>query len=409
MGLWDDLKGLASEINNSQFMSDMKEMMNNAVREMNEIGEEKTDIQRFNNELNRLVTERKIVDGNSIEAIDATLEALRLVGAHEKPKTTLGKYYALLIEREPQRRAPLASDTCGKNCIIDRSLCEECISLKKQAKEAIAMINNPEAYKAKYTLGNQEEDEELICKFCGAPMEADEQICEYCGTRKSGFKPIQIKVNSFGEIPSAVEYATKAACAYRIFVMKQILDYTYRTSQVLTEIGVRSAMSSADGISLHAALANVREGETGRRLKQGLDLTLSEMSESDVYRAASHVNLPVDVYLRTYMDGDVLNWAGLQYEDACKAQDKQRQEQHEKNMELQRQTYDRQKKANDEFWERQRAMYRPPQYSGGGGGGSSSGGRCCGGCALYNTNSATCARNGYHRTATESCAWFQWK
>ena len=167
-------------------------------------------------------------------------------------------------------------------------------------------------------------------------------------------------------------------------------------------------MNSFDGIALSEALASVRDGEVGRRLKQGLDLTLSEMSESDVYRASSHVSLPVDVYLRSYMEGEVLNWAGLQYEDACKAQDKQRNEQHEKNMELQRQVHEQKMKANAEYWERQRASYVAPQYSGGGGGSSSSG-KCCGSCALYNTNSARCARDDRRRTATEYCAWYQWK
>lgn len=397
MGFWDNLREFASEINNAQFGSGM-----------NEINLEKTDIQRYNNELGRLITERKIVDGNSVEAVDATIEALRLVGAPAKPQTTLGKYYALIMEREPQRRAPVVSDTCGKNCIMDRSLCEECIALRKQAKEAIAMINNPEAYKAKYTLSNQESEDEFVCEFCGAPMEAEELICEYCGTRKSGFKPIQIKVNSFGEIPSAVEYATKATCAYRIFVMKNTLDYIYRISQVMTEVQVRSAMDGMDVASLNETLSSIRDGEVGRRLKQGLELTLTEMSESDAYRASSHVNLPVDVYLRSYMEGSTLNWAGLQYEDACKAQDKQQNEQHEKNMELQRQVHEQKMKANAEFWERRRASYVAPQYSGGGGG-SSSGGRCCGSCALYNTNSARCARDDRRRTATEHCGWYQWK
>lgn len=412
MGLWDDLKGLANDINNSQFMGDVKEMMSNAAKQMAEENAERQAVLKFYADVERLYKERNITDTGTREAIDVMIEVLESLKVWERPKGILNRVYGLIMERQQERCQPVAGETCGKACVIDRSYCEECRALYKQARDAVAMINNPEAYKAKYALSmEQDEEEDTVCRFCGAPMEENEQICEYCGTRKSGFKPLQIKVNSWGEVPSAVEYAAQATFAYRNFISQQTDDHSYRMTQALVELEMYRHIytTNSDMLSANAGLQEVKTGEAAIMLKRSFEVKTIPMSETDVYRAAGEMNLPVDVYLRGYMDGSMENLAGIQLNQQGEARRKQRKEEHEQKMAAMRAQTERQIQSNREFWERQRSMYRAPQYSGGGGGGSTSSGRCCAGCALYNTNDAKCARDGRKRTAVESCGWFTWK
>jgi len=413
MGLWDDLKGLANDINNSQFMGDVKEMIGNAARQMAEENAEKQAVLKFYADVERLYKERNITDSSSREAGEAMIEVLRALQVWERPNGILNRVYGLIMEKQQERSQPVSGETCGRACIIDKSYCEECHALYKQARDAVAMINNPEAYKAKYALSKeQDEEEDTNCRFCGAPMEETEQICEYCGTRKSGFKPLQIKVNSWGEVPSAVEYAAQATFAYRNFLAQQTNDYAHRLAQAFVELEMYRYVYSTnlDTLSANAGLQEVKTGESAIMLKRSFEAKLIPMSETDVYRAAGEMNLPIDVYLRGYMDGSMENWAGIQVNQQNEALRKQRKEEHEQKMAAMRAQTERQIQSNREFWERRRSMYQAPQYSGGGGGGgSTSSGRCCAGCALYNTNDARCARDGRKRSASESCGWFTWK
>lgn len=413
MGLWDDLKGLANDINNSQFMGDVKEMIGNAARQMAEENAEKQAVLKFYADVERLYKERNITDSSSREAGEAMIEVFRALQVWERPNGILNRVYGLIMEKQQERSQPVSGETCGSACMIDKSYCEECRALYKQARDAVAMINNPEAYKAKYALSKeQDEEEDTNCRFCGAPMEETEQICEYCGTRKSGFKPLQIKVNSWGEVPSAVEYAAQATFAYRNFLAQQTNDYAYRLAQAFVELEMYKYVYSTnlDTLSANAGLQEVKTGESAIMLKRSFEAKLIPMSETDVYRAAGEMNLPIDVYLRGYMDGSMENWAGIQVNQQNEALRKQRKEEHEQKMAAMRAQTERQIQSNREFWERRRSMYQAPQYSGGGGGGgSTSSGRCCAGCALYNTNDARCARDGRKRTASESCGWFTWK
>lgn len=411
MGLWDDLKGIASDINNSEFMGGVKEMMKNAATEFIDAGFERSAILQYHREFEQACKERNITDLASVEAINLMVELLERMQVYKRPQGVLNRMYVILLEKNTERNQPVVDGTCTKGCILDRSYCEECRALYKQAKEAIAMINNPEAYMAKFALSNETvEEEELCCRLCGAPMEETEQICEYCGTRKNGFKPLQIKVDSYGEIPSAVEYAARATFAYHNFFAEKTGDYSYRLAQILGEYDVYYKLyaANADMTQVQMTIQEVTQGETAANIKNTFEMVKVPMSETDVYCAAGAKNLPVDVYLRGYLAGDMMNWAGIQAQEAMEARYKQRTQQHEQRMEAMRRQSELQRKQSQEFWERQRSMYRAPQYSGGGGG-SSSGGRCCGGCALYNTNTARCARDDSRRSATDSCGWYQWK
>ena len=410
MSLWDDLKEIASDINNSEFMGSVKEVVKNATSELVDAGLERQAILQFNRDFEQILKERNITDTSSAEAINCMIEVFEKLQVSSRPKGVLNRLYVLLLEKQTERNQPLADAFCSKACTIDRSYCEECRALYKQAKEAVAMINNPQAFQAKYALSNETvEEDQLCCRLCGAPMEETEQVCEYCGTRKNGFKPLQIKVDSYGEIPSPVEYAAQATFAYRYFLAEKSGDYAYRVAQALIEYQTYFVLysSNADLTQIQMTINEVKQGESATYLKDSFELMKVPMSETDVYSAAGAKNLPVDVYLRGYLAGDLSNWAGMQAEEAKKARDEQRHQQHEQRMETMRKQAELQRRHSQEFWERQRSLYRPPQYSAGGGG--SSGGRCCGGCALYNTNVAKCARDSSHRTATDSCGWFQWK
>lgn len=398
MGLFDEFLGAATNFAQNSF----NEMMSATA--------EKTDILQYGKNLESILSERGIVDMNSLEAVDATIEALHSVGADGKPDSVLGRYYSLIMEKENVRRQPVATSMCQKGCTVERCHCEECISLMKQAHEAIGMVSNPELYKRQCELASTQ-NRDMECSFCGAPMEENEVVCDYCGTKRASNQSLKIQRNAFGELPSAITYATQAVYAYRMFHLTHIEEYYMNTSLLSTELTVKLRYYAADVDmpTINNAVNAIYGAEGVRRIRKGIDVQKVAMSERDVYQAASKTNLPIEVYLRAYFEGQVGNLATLLLEDELdreKQRNKEERERINKNLEEIRK---RAEQSRDEMYKQRLERLANRKYYYNGGGGSGSGGQCCGGCALYNTNNATCSRTGSRRTATEYCGWFTWK
>ena len=132
------------------------------------------------------------------------------------------------------------------------------------------------------------------------------------------------------------------------------------------------------------------------------------MKESEVYMAASELGVPVEVYLRGYMDGSFQNWFIMQADKKNKENDKRAREIQEKNHQLEMEAINKKAELGKEFWKRQEQLMvsRVPKYNGGG---SSGGGNmCCGVCALYMPDRRECAKGG-SRNATDFCGSFSRK
>ena len=402
MGLLDEFLGAATNFAQNSF-NDM--MTANA---------EKTDVLQYGKNLESILSERGIVDMNSPEAVDATIEALHSAGADGKPDSVLGRYYKLIMERDHIRRQPLATNMCQNGCTIDRCHCEECIALMKQAHEAIGMVSNPELYQRQCELASTQ-NKDMECSFCGAPMEETETVCDYCGTKRASNQSLKIQRNAFGELPSAVVYAAQAIHAYRMFHLMHVEDYLFNAQLLSSELTVKYGYYTAgvDMPTINNAVNAIYSAEGKRRIRKGIDVQKVAMSERDVYQAASKTNLPIEVYLRAYFEGQVGNLATLLLEDELEREKQRNKEERERiNRDLEKIRI----RAEQSREETQKLIYqqqleRASRAGSGynGGGGSGSGGHCCGGCALYNTNNATCSRTGSRRSATEYCGWFTWK
>lgn len=402
MGLLDEFLGAATNF------------AQNSFNDMMAASAEKTDVLQYGKNLESIIAERGIVDMNSMEAVDATIEALHSAGADAKPESALGRYYILVMERDNIRRQPLATSMCQKGCTIERCHCEECIALMKQAHEAIGMVSNPDLYKRQCELASAQ-NKDMECSFCGAPMEETEVVCDYCGTRRASSQSLKMQRNAFGELPSAVAYAAQAIHAYRMFHLMHVEDYMFNAQLLSSELQVKYVYYSAgvDNVTINNAVNTIYGAEGKRRIRKGIDVQKVAMSERDVYQAASKASLPIEVYLRAYFEGQVGNLATLLLEEELereKQRNKEEQERINQGWEELRKHNEQSRKETQEliYQQQLKRASRAPQYSGGGGGSGSSG-RCCGGCALFNTNNATCSRTGSHTTASDSCGWFTWK
>lgn len=390
MGLFDDLLNVAT----------------NSMAGYVAMGAEQSDVIQYTKQIEAIYAERGILDPNSVEALDATLDVLRSLGAEGKRDSILGKYYSFIMEKEETRRSPLSTNMCSAGCVVDRAQCEECYALMKRARDALVLVNDADAYNKQVALlrGKKQKQE---CDFCGAPMLDEEEVCDYCGTRRSASNVLKLQKNAYGEIPSAIANAAQAIHEYRMFHITQTEEYVFRGMMLAGELHIKAVCYSAnaDMMVMKESLKWLSSPEGVRKMKQNIIAMKKPMSESDVYQAAQKTNLPIDVYLRGYMDGKVGNLATLVLEENMQADAQKRKEEKEKRNqqweELRKRAEQSKKEIDEIIYKQQLARAsRPVGYVGG-----SSSSSCCGNCRYYLMGDNKCGKNEFRhpRGASDYC------
>lgn len=217
---------------------------------------------------------------------------LRKYGADQNPHTKLGRLYQNIKPSLERSLSPLAHSRCAIDCICNRDLCQTCLPLRLQALEAIALIDDPEAYCQKfYIKGKAEGAAHTNCVLCGAPLEPESAVCPYCGTPVLGVGTAgRVEVNSAAEITSVVENALEQVYRYTEFTAKQ-----------------KNAKEFLRLVMDLTPLEGTIKQQTTSRIEQLELLTHQKMTEQTAMQAAQEQGLSMSVYLRALMDDNAMS------------------------------------------------------------------------------------------------------
>lgn len=352
----------------------------------------------FASYMEKVTQSGEIMAMDNTEKIDFFKKAIERCGGDKTPNTTLGKVYPAVVKMTEEARKnsliPTPHSTCPEACTSNRDDCEKCLKRRLAIYEALYYTDNPEEYKKRFSSdGTPAKQLDLKCSLCGAPVSSSAKTCEYCDT------PVQNTLENRTTFLPVTSYIPPEQAAYdliyelRVETMGKLLN-NKEYMEVMTAMYV--ALTCQAGLSEFEIRKIINESYA-----KALNLEKEKMSVANIHFMAKEYNTSVSTYLRGLFDQNDLFKPYAHYRDdqAFKAQ----QEQRRKQMELQREMYEKQKKRNDEFWERQRSLYRPPQYLGGGGGGGGDW-HNCGHCVNY--VNGFCGYKQWKTNAADSCGNF---
>lgn len=282
---------------------------------------------------------------------------------------------------------PKPGKLCFGTCWIDDERCVGCAAAQEKVYNEIIEVQQMER-----ALGNPE----LLhsskkfdkCDLCGAPYEPGETACSYCGKAyPEGIISIDLP-GSIDELRMLVRRKAYEAWQGYPDIVQQQIDWLKKDADEAGDVIMQ--------VNFGVASTTTRQSYTMslEQLERGADLNAMSLSE----------------YMMAVINGKVESEAAKalkQQQDAAHAQKtEQRQRQHELNMAA----IERQRQSNAEFWERQRASYRPPQYNGGSGVSGSRGySHTCVDCTYYSAAAGRCAYKDTSTNAGDSCVFYKLK
>lgn len=340
----------------------------------------------------------EILAMSNTEKTDFFKRAIEHCGADKTPNTTLGRIYPTVVKMTEDARKnsliPTPHSTCPQGCTFKRDNCENCVKRRLAIYEALYYIDSPEEYKKRFLpSGEPAQQFDLKCSLCGAPVSSSVKNCEYCDT------PVQNTLENKTTFLPITSYVPPEQAAYdliyqvRVEAMENMIQ-NKDFMDVMTAMYV--AIASQTGLSEFEIRKIINESYA-----KALKFEKEKMSVGNIHFMAKEYNTTVSTYLRGLFDQNDMFKPYAHYRDDQEF--KAQQEQRRKQMELQREMYEKQKKRNDEYWERQRSLYRPPQYVGGGGGGSSDW-HNCGHCINY--VDGFCGYKQWKTNASSSCGHY---
>lgn len=340
------------------------------------------------------------------EMIGLLKQSLEQCGASSTPDTALGEIYPyvaqLTNESISNSNLPTAHSTCPKICTKSREKCEDCLKKRLAILEALYYVDRPEEYKSKFTTSKKPQKQgKRKCTLCGAYINPSTETCEYCGTPVAGvFEEETPNFLSAAQIVPPEQKAYDLLYQYQLEEFERIWTPEYikvnfavrwaETAERRQAIDIRYPNQAHDQI-----WANVKK-ETMENIEKLISAYRVKMTMSDIYYMADEYHLSVGQYLRGLFEGDphlttAPFYRETQRQDQEYLQEKEeRRQRHEQRME----SLERQRKLNQEFWERRQQSYRAPQYSGGPG--PTTTGSCCGNCRYYMVHDNKCAYSEYH-------------
>lgn len=315
------------------------------------------------------------------------------------PDTTVGQIYTELCRFEEYSKKEKPHISCLNFCLMDKSMCEECMARRIKAMNAITLIENPQEYRNQFVVGNGTGGAAIKCSLCGAPVPAGSTVCEYCGTTVEFGGGNKIHVESEADIPNVVMAAYELVQAE----VDRLSDYLSGCGivDVLTKM-YECFMVDIEGNGQY--IANYRQN-----MYAAYQLKKKPMTYSQINSTAQKYGLDISSYLIAYLTQEPDIYNATEYaanEQAIKLNEEAKQRRAEQNRRLEeiKQRAMQSKKEIDAIvtQSRQRSMSNYG-YNGGGGGSSR---KCCGTCANYIDSINKCSYESelsFTRNANDFC------
>ncbi|MCH5275527.1 MAG: hypothetical protein J1E65_06780 [Lachnospiraceae bacterium] len=296
------------------------------------------------------------------------------------------------LQKEIQMRAeklmsrPKPGKLCFGTCWIDDERCAGCTAAQEKVYNGIIEIRQLEQVLMNPELLNSKKFDK--CDLCGAPYEPGEIECTYCGKAyPEGSVSIDLP-KSIDELRRMIRRKAYEAWQGYPAVIEQQVNWLKKDADEAGDVIMQftfGAMSTVVRPSYTMSL---------EQLERGADLNAMSLSE----------------YMMAVILGKVEAESAKALKEQQEAAHAQKMERNRQQHELNMAAIQQQSRSQQEFWERRRASYRPPQYNGGSGVSGSRGySHTCVDCTYYSAAAGRCAYKGTTTNAGDSCVFYKLK
>ena len=281
---------------------------------------------------------------------------------------------------------PKPGKLCYGTCWIDDERCVGCVAAQEKVYNGIIEVRQLEQVLMNPELINVKKFDK--CDLCGAPYEPGMTSCSYCGkSYPDGLVSVDLP-GSIDELRRLVRRKAYEAWQGYPDIAQQQIDWLKKDADESGDVIMQFNFGAASPITKQSYAMSLEQ------LERGADLNAMSLSE----------------YMMAVIYGKVESESAKalkQQMDAAHAREaEQRRRQHELNMAA----IERQSRSQQEFWERKRASYRPPQYNGGSGVSGSRGySHTCVDCTYYSAAAGRCAYKDTSTNAGDSCVFYKLK
>lgn len=269
---------------------------------------------------------------------------------------------------------------CSQMCkVSDDTCCAECLKEQEQIMERIHLLETVEQYiKDPLSIPKCEKSEK--CSICGAPFEKGEQFCPYCGNKyPAGFFTADLPTSASELMMLADKMVQEIWSSLGALRKKQSM---YAFQPYLNNAG------------------SICNGITNFFFKGVGNMEMEKMTTEQFRRGAEKNNVSLSQYMLGVFHG---NMSSVALQDATKHLE-QINESQKKNIEINRQMYERKRQIQQESAQRQAQIASSRNY--GYSGGAS---RTCYNCTYYSAGAQACAMNGRSTNAGDYCGCWKLK